>query len=86
MSREDEIRYLMNLKDDDIDTTDIPEITNFDDAEIGRFYRPKKESISLRVDADVLHWFRQHKGYQKQINIILRDFFNKNKDHKPRSV
>lgn len=86
MTREDEIKHLMALKDEDIDTSDIPEITNFDDVEIGRFYRPKKESISLRVDADVLHWFRQHKGYQKQINTILRDFFNKHKHHKSHPV
>lgn len=34
-----------------------------------------KASISLRVDADVLEWFRaQGPGYQTKINAVLRAF------------
>jgi len=36
---------------------------------------PSKASISLRVDADVLEWFKaQGPGYQTRINIVLRAF------------
>jgi len=36
---------------------------------------PSKESISLRVDADVLEWFKaQGPGYQTRINAVLRAF------------
>ena len=36
---------------------------------------PPKASVSLRVDADVLAWFRaQGRGYQTRINIVLRAF------------
>ena len=34
-----------------------------------------KTSISLRVDADVLDWFKaQGRGYQTRINAVLRAF------------
>jgi uncharacterized protein (DUF4415 family) len=36
---------------------------------------PPKASISLRVDADVLEWFKaQGPGYQTRINAVLRAF------------
>jgi uncharacterized protein (DUF4415 family) len=39
----------------------------------GRFYRPVKQQITARVDADVLDWLKsQGKGYQSRINAILR--------------
>jgi len=40
---------------------------------VGRFYKPVKEQISLRVDADVLAWFRSRgRRYQTYINDLLR--------------
>ena len=40
----------------------------------GKFYRPVKKSVSLRIDADVLNWFKlQGKGYQTRINQTLRE-------------
>ena len=36
---------------------------------------PPKASVSLRVDADVLAWFKaQGRGYQTRINTVLRAF------------
>lgn len=36
---------------------------------------PPKAAISLRVDQDVLEWFKaQGPGYQTRINIVLRAF------------
>ena len=36
---------------------------------------PPKASIALRIDADVLEWFRsQGRGYQTRINAVLRAF------------
>ena len=41
--------------------------------QVGRFYRPIKQWVSLRVDADVLAWFRgQGKKYQTRMNEVLR--------------
>jgi len=36
---------------------------------------PRKASISLRIDADVLDWFKaQGAGYQTRINAVLRAY------------
>ena len=36
----------------------------------------RKEQTTLRLDADMLDWFRaQGKGYQTRINAILRKYF-----------
>jgi len=42
-------------------------------AMVGKFYRPMKEAVTVRLDADVVHWFkRDGKGYQTRLNAILR--------------
>jgi uncharacterized protein (DUF4415 family) len=61
------------MKDDEIDFTDIPETADWSKAVVGKFYRPIKKSLTIRVDADVLAWLRgQGKGYQTRINALLR--------------
>jgi uncharacterized protein (DUF4415 family) len=56
-----------------IELSDIPE-TDFSGAIRGLFYRPVKEAISLRIDADILAWQRSMgDGYQSRINEILRE-------------
>jgi len=41
--------------------------------QVGRFYRPTKQQISLRVDADVLAWYRSRgRRYQDHMNEALR--------------
>jgi uncharacterized protein (DUF4415 family) len=65
---------LRRLKDEDIDFTDIPGKTDWSRAVRGKFYRPIKESLTIRIDADVLAWFKaQGKGYQTRINATLRE-------------
>ena len=69
-----EISALKRMRDRDIDLADIPEIRDWSTAVVGRFYRPIKESLTIRVDADVLAWLRSNgKGYQTRINTILRE-------------
>jgi uncharacterized protein (DUF4415 family) len=68
-----ELKALERMKDEEIDLSDIPEITDFSKAVVGRFYRPIKKSLTIRVDADVLAWLKaQGKGYQTRINSLLR--------------
>ena len=56
------------------DTTDIPEAPAQGWAHARRFFKPRKEAISLRVDADVLDWLRHRsERYQSEINRILRE-------------
>ena len=69
-----EIRALKRLRDERIDLTDIPPLRNWSKAVIGKFYRPRKKSLTIRIDADVLAWLRgQGKGYQTRINALLRE-------------
>jgi uncharacterized protein (DUF4415 family) len=58
----------------DIDLSDIPEIREIpSDAVIGRFYRPKKTAVTIRLDADVVVWLKAAgAGYQTRINGYLR--------------
>ncbi len=69
----EELAALAAMTDDEIDTSDIPEITDWSKAVVGRFYRPVKETVTIRLDADVLDWLKQGgKGYQTRVNRILR--------------
>ena len=72
-----EIRALKESPDEQIDTTDIPEILDWSEAKRGVFYRPRKQQITLRLDADVVAWFKQRarggRGYQTDINRALRN-------------
>ena len=74
---EEQIRTLETLSDDQIDTTEAPEILDWSDARRGVFYRPVKQQITLRLDADIIAWFRAHardgRGYQTDINAALRE-------------
>ena len=69
------LKALAARPDSEIDTSDIPELTDeqWKRGVRGRFYRPVKRQITARVDADVLEWLKSHgKGYQSRINAILR--------------
>jgi uncharacterized protein (DUF4415 family) len=47
---------------------------------------PKKTAISIRIDADVLDYFRkQGAGYQRRINAVLRSFMNETRKDKKRA-
>jgi uncharacterized protein (DUF4415 family) len=84
MSRKDlsdeereQLAELALLPDAAIDTNDIPEAPaeNWVDARRGRLYRPIKQPVTLRLDADVVTWFKEHApsgGYQTEINRVLR--------------
>lgn len=70
-----ELEALAALPDETIDYSDIPPLTDafWDNAVLGRFYRPTKTSTTVRIDSDVLAWLRsQGRGYQTRINAILR--------------
>jgi uncharacterized protein (DUF4415 family) len=69
-----ELQALAKRPDTEIDLSDIPEIREIPaDAVIGRFYRPKKASVTIRLDADVLAWLKASgEGYQTRFNDYLR--------------
>jgi uncharacterized protein (DUF4415 family) len=73
-----ELSRLAAMKDDDIDFSDIPPLTEtfWANAVRGKFYRPVKKQVTLRLDADLIDWFKARqggaRGYQTAINAALR--------------
>ncbi len=72
-NRTKEIQALKRMKDSEIDLSDIPEIRDWSKSVVGKFYRPIKKSLTIRLDADVLAWLKSGgKGYQTRVNSLLR--------------
>jgi uncharacterized protein (DUF4415 family) len=76
------------MREEDIDYSDIPEITaeQFAKGVVRRGLSgpTRKEQITLRLDADVLEWFRARgKGYQTQINSLLRAYMDAHGGKRP---
>lgn len=72
---QEQLDALDSMKDKDINYADIPEILDWAGAERGKFYRPIKKPVTLRLDADVLEWFKHHHPkYQTAINAALREY------------
>lgn len=70
-----ELAALAARPEEEIDYSEIPPLTRelWREAVRGRFYKPRKTSTTIRIDADVLAWLKaQGKGYQSRINAILR--------------
>lgn len=80
LEQQTELDALANLPDEQIDAADIPEIKDWRKAERGIFYRPVKQQITLRLDADLIAWFKNNsqtgkrRGYQTSINRALREY------------
>ncbi len=71
-----EIDALAAMPDESIDLSDMPEVTDWSGWTRGKFYRPVKQQLTLRLDSDVIHWFKTQaggvRGYQTAINAALR--------------
>ncbi len=51
----------------------MPEVLDWSGAEIGKFYRPKKRPVTMRLDEDVVLWLKGYgRGYQTKANMLLR--------------
>lgn len=70
-----DFRRLDAMCDEDIDYSDIPPLGEEFWKNAKLLWPAQKEMISLRVDKDVLQWFRKRgRGYQAQMNAVLRAF------------
>ena len=69
-----ELQALAALPNEQIDTSDIPEVLDWSGARHGLLYRPIKQQITLRLDADVVAWIKAKapggRGYQTEINRV----------------
>lgn len=74
------LEQLAALPDTSTDTSDIPEVADCPKAVRGGLYKPRKEAITIRLDADVLAWFKARaadgttdgRGYPSEINRVPR--------------
>lgn len=65
------------LSDNDIDTSDIPELGPDFWKQARVVFPKKKQSIALRVEEDILEWFKQGgRGYQSRMLAVLRSYVN----------
>jgi uncharacterized protein (DUF4415 family) len=74
-----DLKRLAALEDKNIDLSEIPAITPkmFAKAVVRRNLEqvPRKEQLTLRIDSDVVKWYRrQGPGYQTRINLLLRAY------------
>ena len=77
------------LPDDQIDTADIPEAPaeNWVDARRSNLYRPLKQPVTIRLDLDVLTWFKERFAggrYQTEINRVLRRYVIEAEKQRPK--
>ncbi|MDR3365325.1 MAG: BrnA antitoxin family protein [Clostridiales Family XIII bacterium] len=67
----------------DRDISDCPELTDEQLRNLKprypEYFRPMKKAVQIRLDADVLAWFKAFgKGYQSRINAVLREVMMRN--------
>src|SRR6266567_1827269 len=72
-----DIRVIAAKRDEDIDFSDAPPVLDWSGAEIGKFYRPTKQPVTMRLDSDVIAWLKADgRGYQTKTNWLLRQAMN----------
>jgi uncharacterized protein (DUF4415 family) len=68
-----DIRAIAAKRDQDIDFSDAPAVVDWSGAQIGKFYRPTKKPVTMRLDSDVIAWLKADgRGYQTKANGLLR--------------
>jgi uncharacterized protein (DUF4415 family) len=53
-----DIRAIAAKRDEHIDFSDAPVVVDWSRAEIGKFYRPMKKPVTMRLDSDVIAWLK----------------------------
>ena len=68
-----DIAAIAGRRDSDIDFSDAPPVLDWTGAEIGKFYRPGKKPVTMRLDSDIIEWLKSSgRGYQTRANWLLR--------------
>jgi uncharacterized protein (DUF4415 family) len=84
-----DVRAIAAKKDTDIDFSDLAPVLDWSVAEVGKFYRPVKKPVTMRLDADVIAWLKADgRGYQTKANWLLRHAmlqFNRERRHDDRA-
>jgi uncharacterized protein (DUF4415 family) len=79
-----EIAVIAAKRDEEIDLSEMPEVIDWSEAEVGKFYRPPKKPVTMRLDADVVEWLKSYgPGYQTKANMLLRHAMRSTQAAKP---
>ena len=85
-----ELEALVLLPDDQIDTSDIPEVTDWSKAVRGAFYHPVKPEIQLVLDDFVIDWFKENpadgQGFYEYVNGVLLEHIRQRRIHERREA
>jgi uncharacterized protein (DUF4415 family) len=72
-----DLNKLNQMKDSEIDYSDIPETDADFWKEADVIYPANKTHLSIRLDDDIVHWFKKFgRGYQTKINAVLRSYIS----------
>jgi len=79
-----ELDALAAMPDEEIDTSDAPELADWSIGVRGKYYRPIKQQVTMRLDADILAYFQQirGRGFTTEINRVLREYVEQHPTHK----
>ena len=67
-----QIAAIAAKKDADIDLSDMPEVLDWSKAEIGKFYRPTKKTVTVRLDTDIITWLKSYGRESDQDQHAMR--------------
>ena len=82
-----ELLAIRNLPDDQIDTSDSPEILDWSNAERGRIYQPVMREITLKLDEYIIDWFKDNtEDWQETINQALLEHIRQQRFPPSRAV
>ncbi len=82
-TRKEQIEYLKNLKDENINYSDAPAVTDFIDWQPNPFFKSVKVQLSAKIDKDILAWLKLHGEVSKFLNEILRQRMFKERQQHP---
>ncbi len=69
-----DIRTIAGKRDEDTDFSDAAPVLDWSGAAIGKFYRPEKKPVTMRLDSDIIAWLKSDgRGYQTKANWLLRN-------------
>jgi uncharacterized protein (DUF4415 family) len=72
-----DFRRLREMRDADIDFSDIPKLDKSFWKKAKLILPVPKDRLTIRVDHDVVEWLKKEgRGYQTRINAILRSYMN----------
>jgi len=75
------LNQIKNIKDEDIDYSESPELGKDFWVNAKPVYPKGKKAISIRLDQDIIDFFKhQGKGYQSKINNVLRSYMDAHKN------